>query len=146
MKASSIVRSAFNIKSTYNTTTGSAAHRSTCHLFNTWPSIKPQFQITLTRKSLSLQTGLILLTALRLNASFMTFCTANTGRRLRSLNRTGVREREREFIIIILLILFITFVQGRYNYTPETSHVSRVYTVQLFCSYSICHMQCYYPP
>jgi len=32
-------------------------------------------------------------------------------------------------IIIIIIILVITFMQGRYNYIPETNHVSRVYSV-----------------
>ena len=31
--------------------------------------------------------------------------------------------------IIIIIILVITFMQGIYNYTPETKHVSRVYSV-----------------
>jgi len=33
------------------------------------------------------------------------------------------------FIIIIIIILVITFLQGIYNYIPETNHVSRVYSV-----------------
>ena len=32
-------------------------------------------------------------------------------------------------IIIIIIILVITFMQGIYNYMPETNHVSRVYNV-----------------
>ena len=32
-------------------------------------------------------------------------------------------------IIIIIIILVITFMQGIYNYIPETNHVSRVYSV-----------------
>ena len=32
-------------------------------------------------------------------------------------------------IIIIIIILGITFIQGIYNYTPETNHVSTVYSV-----------------
>jgi hypothetical protein len=32
-------------------------------------------------------------------------------------------------IIIIIVILVITFIQGTYNYVPETRHVSRVYSV-----------------
>jgi hypothetical protein len=36
----------------------------------------------------------------------------------------------KEFIIIIIiLILIITFMQGIYNYIPETIHVSWVYSV-----------------
>ena len=30
---------------------------------------------------------------------------------------------------IIIIILFNTFMQGIYNYIPETNHVSRVYSV-----------------
>jgi len=32
-------------------------------------------------------------------------------------------------IIIIITIIFITFMQGIYNYMPETNHISRVYSV-----------------
>jgi hypothetical protein len=32
-------------------------------------------------------------------------------------------------MIIIIIILVITFIQGIYNYIPETNHVSRVYSV-----------------
>ena len=32
-------------------------------------------------------------------------------------------------IIIIIIILGITFMQGIYNYIPETHHVSKVYCV-----------------
>jgi hypothetical protein len=32
-------------------------------------------------------------------------------------------------IIIIIIILVITFMQGIYNYIPETNHVSTVYSV-----------------
>ena len=32
-------------------------------------------------------------------------------------------------IIIVIIILVITFIQGIYNYIPETNHVSRVYSV-----------------
>ena len=32
-------------------------------------------------------------------------------------------------IFILLLLLLITFMQGIYNYIPETNHVSRVYSV-----------------
>jgi hypothetical protein len=32
-------------------------------------------------------------------------------------------------MIIIIIILVITFMQGIYNYIPETNHVSRVYSV-----------------
>ena len=31
--------------------------------------------------------------------------------------------------IIIIIILVITFMQGIYNYIPETNYVSRVYSV-----------------
>jgi hypothetical protein len=30
---------------------------------------------------------------------------------------------------IIIIIILITFMQGIYNYIPETNHVSRVYIV-----------------
>ena len=33
------------------------------------------------------------------------------------------------WIIIIIIILVITFLQGIYNYVPETNHVSRVHNV-----------------
>jgi len=33
------------------------------------------------------------------------------------------------FIIIIIIVLVITFVQGIYNYVPETNHVPTVYSV-----------------
>jgi hypothetical protein len=41
-------------------------------------------------------------------------------------------------IIIIITILVITFMQGIYNYIPETNHISRVYSVGyiVFCIYS----------
>jgi hypothetical protein len=32
-------------------------------------------------------------------------------------------------LFIIIIILHITFLQGIYNYVPETDHVSRVYSV-----------------
>jgi hypothetical protein len=32
-------------------------------------------------------------------------------------------------IIIIIIIPVIAFMQGIYNYIPETNHVSRVYSV-----------------
>jgi len=32
-------------------------------------------------------------------------------------------------IIIIIIILFITFMQGIYNYIPAANHFSRVYSV-----------------
>jgi heme/copper-type cytochrome/quinol oxidase subunit 2 len=32
-------------------------------------------------------------------------------------------------IIIIIIILVITFMQGIYNYTPKTNHVSMLYSV-----------------
>jgi hypothetical protein len=32
-------------------------------------------------------------------------------------------------IIIIIIIIIATFMQGIYNYIPETNHVSRVYSV-----------------
>ena len=32
-------------------------------------------------------------------------------------------------VIVVVIIPVITFMQGMYNYTPETKHVSRVYSV-----------------
>jgi hypothetical protein len=32
-------------------------------------------------------------------------------------------------MLLLLLLLFIIFMQGIYNYVPETSHVSSVYSV-----------------
>jgi len=32
-------------------------------------------------------------------------------------------------IIIIIIIFVINFMHGIYNYTPETNHISRVYSV-----------------
>ena len=34
-----------------------------------------------------------------------------------------------EFIIIIIIIIIITFMQGDYNYIPETNRVSRVCSI-----------------
>ena len=31
-------------------------------------------------------------------------------------------------LLLLLLLLFITFMQGIYNYVPETNNVSRVYS------------------
>jgi hypothetical protein len=36
---------------------------------------------------------------------------------------------ERIFSSIIIIIIIITFMQGIYNYIPETNHVSRAYSV-----------------
>lgn len=36
----------------------------------------------------------------------------------------------------LLLLFIITLKQNIYNYMPEINDVSRVYSVQLFCSYS----------
>jgi hypothetical protein len=33
------------------------------------------------------------------------------------------------FFILLLLLLVVTFMQGIYNYIPETNNVSRVYNV-----------------
>jgi len=41
---------------------------------------------------------------------------------------------------IILLIFVITFMHGIYNYIPEKNYVSRVYIVELFCSYNLWYM------
>jgi ABC-type glycerol-3-phosphate transport system permease component len=32
-------------------------------------------------------------------------------------------------VVVVVIIPVITFMQGMYNYTPETKHVSRVYCV-----------------
>jgi hypothetical protein len=32
-------------------------------------------------------------------------------------------------LLLLLLLLFITFMQGIYNYLPETNHVSGVYSI-----------------
>jgi hypothetical protein len=32
-------------------------------------------------------------------------------------------------VVIIIIILVITIMQGNYNFTPETNHVSRVHSV-----------------
>ena len=64
-------------------------------------------------------------------------------RRLKSSNVIMLFHRERRkgerggavrgtsfiIIIIIIIIILITSMQGIYNYTPETNHVSRVYRV-----------------
>ena len=34
----------------------------------------------------------------------------------------------RTAIIIIIIFIFITFMEGNYNYVPETNHVSRIYS------------------
>jgi len=36
---------------------------------------------------------------------------------------------KRIFLLLLLLLLFITFIQGTYNYVPETNHASRAYNV-----------------
>ena len=43
-------------------------------------------------------------------------------------------------IIIIIIIIIITFMQGIYNYVPETNRVSRDIVLQLFCIYNICYV------
>jgi hypothetical protein len=32
-------------------------------------------------------------------------------------------------LLLLLLLLLITFMQGTYDYIPETNHVSRAYSV-----------------
>jgi flagellar basal body-associated protein FliL len=45
-------------------------------------------------------------------------------------------------IIIVVVVLVITFMHGIHNYTPETNHVSRVYStmLQLLCIHNLCYM------
>jgi hypothetical protein len=42
--------------------------------------------------------------------------------------------------IIIIIIIIITFMQGIYNYIPETNHVLGYVMLQLFCIYNLCYM------
>ena len=62
------------------------------------------------------------------------------------VSRTHCASRVRNIviiiIIIIIIILVITFMQGIYNYKPETNHVSRVQGVAavLYCIYNSCYM------
>jgi hypothetical protein len=46
----------------------------------------------------------------------------------------------------LLSSLFITFMQGIYNYTciPETNYVSSVYSVATFLNYYLCYIECYF--
>ena len=48
-------------------------------------------------------------------------------------------------LVLLLLLIFITSMLGVYNYIPETNHVSRVYILQLFCTYNLWYMWCYFP-
>ena len=49
-------------------------------------------------------------------------------------------------IIIIIIILVITFMQGIYNYLPETTHVSRVYgVVAVLYLQSVLHVMLFRP-
>jgi hypothetical protein len=49
-------------------------------------------------------------------------------------------------IIIIIIILVITFMQGIYNYTPETNHVSTVYSVAaVLYLQSVLHVMAFRP-
>ena len=47
-------------------------------------------------------------------------------------------------IEIIVIILFIAFMQGIYNYIPETNHVSRVYSVAAVLYLQLCYTECYF--
>ena len=40
-------------------------------------------------------------------------------------------------LLLLLLLFVITFMQGIYNYVPETNHVSRVY-----CVAAVASLQC----
>ena len=45
---------------------------------------------------------------------------------------TPIADRNNRYIIIIIIIIIIiamTYMQGIYNYIPETNHVSRVHNV-----------------
>jgi len=47
---------------------------------------------------------------------------------------------------IIIIIIVITLIQGIYNYIPETSHVSRVYSVAAFlCLQFVLHVMLFRP-
>jgi hypothetical protein len=49
-------------------------------------------------------------------------------------------------IIIIIIIIIITFMQGIYNYVPETNHVSRVYSVTaVLYLQSVLHVMLFLP-
>jgi hypothetical protein len=49
-------------------------------------------------------------------------------------------------LVVLLLLLFsFTFMQGIYNYTPRTRHVSRVIRLQLFCGYNLCYIKWQFP-
>jgi len=43
-------------------------------------------------------------------------------------------------VVVIIIILTINFMQGTYNYIPETNHVSLVYSVAAVCIYNLCYM------
>ena len=49
-------------------------------------------------------------------------------------------------MIIIIIIIVITFMQGIYNYVPETNRVSRVYCVAavLYLKFML-HVMLFYP-
>jgi hypothetical protein len=49
-------------------------------------------------------------------------------------------------ITIIIIILVITFMQGIYNYIPETNHVSRVHGVAaVLCIQFVLHVMLFRP-
>jgi hypothetical protein len=61
-------------------------------------------------------------------------CTAvsywpNSGLDENKVFNTKLRLQFFFFFFFLLLLLFTSFMQGIYNYTPETNHVSRVYSV-----------------
>jgi len=49
-------------------------------------------------------------------------------------------------MIVIIVILVITFVQGIYNYIPETNHVARVCNVAAVpCLQFVLHLMLFCP-
>jgi hypothetical protein len=49
-------------------------------------------------------------------------------------------------LILVVVIYFIAFMQGIYNYKPETKHVSRVYSVAAFLYlHFVLHVMLFHP-
>jgi len=78
-------------------------------------------------------------------------CTASNGVQV-GFNSLRLIVLPHHHLSVIVLLLYyyyyyyyycvITFMQGIYNYMPETTHVSRVHSVAAFCIYNLWHMQC----